>query len=200
MKDADLVQKAKQFATQAHASINHRRKYTYEPYIHHPEAVVALVSTVAHSDEMLAAAWLHDTVEDTPVTLEEITRQFGSLVSRYVEMLTDVSVRNQGGRVERKNQDLRHSALACAEAQTIKLADLIDNAKSIVACDPTFALSYLAEKHRLLRVLTLGDPLLRQYASQQLAAGLNNLIALHRCTQQQFEQKLQEYDADYPLG
>ncbi|VDZ55823.1 bifunctional (p)ppGpp synthetase II/ guanosine-3',5'-bis pyrophosphate 3'-pyrophosphohydrolase [Serratia odorifera] len=61
-----LVERARRYATKAHAAIDQRRKYTNAPYIVHPQAVVEIVRSVPHTDEMLAAAWLHDTVEDTP--------------------------------------------------------------------------------------------------------------------------------------
>lgn len=63
-----LVERARRYATKAHAAIDQRRKYTNDPYIVHPQAVMEIVSSVPHSEEMLAAAWLHDTVEDTPTT------------------------------------------------------------------------------------------------------------------------------------
>ncbi|GAG42563.1 unnamed protein product, partial [marine sediment metagenome] len=64
-KKMNIVFKAEKFATRKHAEINHVRKYTGEPYINHPKEVVEIIKTVDHTDEMLAAAWLHDTVEDT---------------------------------------------------------------------------------------------------------------------------------------
>ena len=65
----DLEQRALAFARRAHESIDHRRKYTDEPYIVHPIAVAELVKSVPHTPEMVAAAYLHDVVEDTPVTI-----------------------------------------------------------------------------------------------------------------------------------
>ena len=68
----NLIRRAKAFATQAHASIDQRRKYTGLPYIVHPEAVAELVEATGAGPEVVAAAWLHDVVEDTPVELEQI--------------------------------------------------------------------------------------------------------------------------------
>ncbi|WP_263082175.1 HD domain-containing protein [Endozoicomonas sp. Mp262] len=153
----DIEEKAKQFATKAHASIDQRRKYTNEPYINHPAAVVEIVRSVPHTPEMLAAAWLHDTVENTPVTLEEIESNFGKHVMSLVENLTDISKPEDGSRKHRKELDRHHTAIASPEAKTIKLADLIDNTKSIVERDPKFAKVYLEEKRLLLEVLKEGD-------------------------------------------
>ena len=160
-----LEEKARAFATAAHESINHRRKYTGEPYINHPAAVADLVRSVPHTDAMLAAAWLHDTVEDTPVTLADIEREFGAEVANLVEQLTDVSRPGDGNRRVRKEIDRAHTAKASPAAMTVKLADLIDNAHSILASDPAFAVVYLAEKRQLLEVLHAGDQTLWRMAT-----------------------------------
>ena len=149
---------ARALATHHHAVMRQVRKYTGEPYIVHPEAVAQLVRSVPHTEEMLAAAWLHDTVEDTEATLEEIERECGAEVADLVEMLTDPSRPEDGNRARRKAIDRAHTALASPDAKTIKLADLIDNTRSIVQCDPGFARVYLAEKRKLLEVLRDGDP------------------------------------------
>lgn len=152
-----LEKLAKDFATHYHGIIDQRRKYTNEPYIVHPAAVVEIVRTVPHTKEMLAAAWLHDVVEDTPATIEEVRNTFGREVAALVEMLTDVSCHADGNRAKRKAIDLAHTAKASPEAKTIKLADLIDNTRSIVGRDQNFARVYLKEKERLLEVLKEGD-------------------------------------------
>ena len=167
-----MEERAKRFATAAHTSIDQRRKYTGEPYIAHPAAVVELVRSVPHSEAMLAAAWLHDTVEDTPVALEDIEREFGAEVAALVEQLTDVSRPEDGNRRIRKAIDRAHTAQASPEAKTIKLADLIDNSRTITALDPGFARVYLVEKAALLDVLQEGDAVLLAMARQQLAAAI----------------------------
>ena len=67
-----------------------------------------------------------------------------------------------------KALDRQHSAAAPAEAQTIKVADLISNTRSIVAHDPGFAKLYLEEKRMLLEVLTKADPTLLNQAQEQV--------------------------------
>lgn len=94
--------RARRYATKAHAAIDQRRKYTDDPYIVHPQAVMELVRSVPHTEEMLAAAWLHDTVEDTPTTLGDIDSHFGPKVAELVRMLTNVSHAEDGNRFERK--------------------------------------------------------------------------------------------------
>ncbi|HAT3691477.1 bifunctional (p)ppGpp synthetase/guanosine-3',5'-bis(diphosphate) 3'-pyrophosphohydrolase [Serratia marcescens] len=145
------------------------------PYIVHPQAVMELVRSVPHTEEMLAAAWLHDTVEDTPTTLGDIDSHFGPKVAELVRMLTNVSHAEDGNRFERKNRDRRHSAAASPQAKTIKLADLIDNTRSLLDYDSHFAQTYLIEKQRLLEVLTEGDPTLWRQASHIVEQGLLRL-------------------------
>lgn len=163
----NLVMRAKQFATKAHFDAANVRKYTGEPYIVHPEEVVAILENMSEhrpTEEMLAAAWLHDVVEDTPVTIEEIDAVFGKKVAQYVEELTDVSKPSQGSRFVRKAIDRAHTALASPEGKTIKLADLISNTVSIVEHDPAFAKVYMREKREMLSVLTAGDKQLMSLA------------------------------------
>ena len=156
--------KARKFAERYHSG--QTRKYTGEPYINHPEAVAELVRSVSHAEEMIAAAWLHDTVEDTDATLEDINCHFGYKVAALVEMLTDVSKPSDGNREARKAIDCGHTAKASSEAKTIKLADLIDNSRSIIERDPKFAKVYLSEKAALLEVLRDGDPTLYATAAE----------------------------------
>ncbi len=152
---SDLTFTARLFATKAHGE--QKRKYTGEPYINHPQAVALLVKSVPHTDEMVAAAWLHDVVEDTGTPLADIEEVFGKEVAALVEQVTDVSRPTDGNHKTRKEMDREHLASASAAAQTIKIADLIDNSKSIMQHDPEFAAVYLQEKRALLEVLTEGD-------------------------------------------
>lgn len=148
--------KAKEFAKKAHTSIGQVRKYTNEPYFVHCEHVATLVSQVTDDEDMICAAFLHDTVEDTPTTIEDIQKEFGSRVAQFVSELTDVSKPSDGNRAIRKAIDRNHTANASAEAQTIKLADLIDNTDTITKYDADFAKVYMKEKEELLKVLTRG--------------------------------------------
>ena len=152
-----MVERARVFATAAHAAVGQVRKYTFEPYIVHPAEVAKIVRDAGGSEAMVAAAWLHDTVEDTGVTIETIRAEFGTEVAELVGWLTDVSRPEHGNRAHRKALDRAHSAAAPAEAQTVKLADLIANTRSIMAHDEAFAKTYLEEKRLLLAVMTKGD-------------------------------------------
>lgn len=170
-----LEERARRYATKAHAEAGQRRKYTDEPYIVHPAAVVERVRSVTDSEVMLAAAWLHDTVEDTPSTLADIENHFGPEVASLVEMLTDAPQPQAKNRAARKVAHFRHTAKASADAQTIKLADIIDNTRSIIQFNAHFARVYLVEKRVQITLLTAGDRDLWQQASTIIERGIDQL-------------------------
>ena len=166
----NLVERASVFATAAHAAVGQLRKYTGEPYIVHPAAVASIVATVPHTNAMLAAAWLHDVVEDTKISIALLRREFGDEVANFVWWLTDQSKPEDGNRAKRKEIDRLHSAAAPAAAQTVKVADLIENTFSIEAHDSDFAVVFRKEKKLLLAVLTKADSVLLERAAQQLSS------------------------------
>ncbi len=165
----DLIQRAREFATSAHKRIDQRRKYNNRPYDVHLKSVASLVAEVGGDEEMVAAAWLHDTVEDTPATHHDIEDAFGPGIAHLVWELTDISKPGDGNRGLRKAMDRDHLAQASDRAQTIKLADLIDNARDICKHDPRFARTYLQEMAALLDVLDRGHPELLRRARKLLA-------------------------------
>ncbi len=160
----DIVERAREFAINAHKRIDHRRKYSKQPYSVHLAAVAKLVASVTDDPHTLAAAWLHDIVEDTPATLYDIETEFGADIASLVENLTDVSRPGDGNRATRKALDCRHLARAEVRAKTVKLADLIDNCNDICRNDPRFGLVYLREMKNLLAVLQEGVPELYRQA------------------------------------
>jgi len=161
-----MIEKAKAFATKAHDG--QVRKYSGEPYITHPLAVADIVASVRSDESMIVAAILHDTVEDTEVTIDDILLEFGFRVADLVDDLTDISKPEDGNRRIRKGIDCSHTYNSSPDAKTIKLADLIHNTESIVKCDPDFSKVYMKEKAALLRVLRSGDYDLYQQAMAQV--------------------------------
>ncbi len=170
---SDLVNRASRFATEAHQRIDHRRKYSKQPYAVHLDQVAKIVASVTDDEEMIAAAWLHDVVEDTPATLDEIEREFSFPVAQLVRELTDVSKPGDGNRAARKTIDRQHLARASARGQTIKLADLIDNCRDITRNDKRFARVYLNEMEPLLAALTKADEGLMRRARNTMAKGIS---------------------------
>lgn len=148
-----MIDLAKEFATHAHDSIGQIRKYTQEPYIVHPAAVAEIVSEVTDDETIISAAWLHDVVEDTPYSIEDIKNIFGSCVAQIVFELTGTSKNNNITRETRKAMDREHLKEASLAAKMIKLADIIDNTKSIEVENPEFAKIYMMEKKLLLPFL-----------------------------------------------
>ncbi len=157
-QSAPLIQRAREFAIKAHKSMNHRRKYTQAPYSEHLQNVADLVASITDDPETLAAAWLHDVVEDTSTAFEDLESVFGDSVTHLVDCLTDVSKPSDGNRAVRKEIDRQHLAKASPQAKTIKLADLIDNCRDICKHNKRFAVVYLQEMAALLQVLGDGDP------------------------------------------
>lgn len=161
----------------AHGATGQKRKYTDEPYIVHPAEVVQILKTAGVTDpNMLAAAWLHDVIEDTAVTRQDVLSVFGPVVMTLVWQLTDVSTREDGNRAARKELDRFHTEQAHPEAKSVKLADLISNTRSIVTHDPRFAAVYLKEKTLLLEVLRdCSHPVLWEQANELLEKANNEL-------------------------
>lgn len=163
-----LVERAREFAIKAHGE--QKRKYTGEPYVVHTQEVAAIVEAAGGSPEMVAAAHLHDVVEDTPVTLAEVREAFGPEVAALVADLSDQIPLSFGNRKARKRAESDRLAVCDARAQTIKLADIISNTASIAEHDPGFARVYLAEMQYLVPRLGRGDTDLQARARQ--AVGL----------------------------
>tara|TARA_B110000977_G_C10984465_1_gene457406 strand:- start:12 stop:524 length:513 start_codon:yes stop_codon:yes gene_type:complete len=145
--------KAQVFATAAHAAVGQVRKYDGAPYIVHPIRVANIVRTYGGDTAQISAAYLHDVVEDTHVTIDVIRDTFGDTIADLVDGLTDVSVASDGNRSTRKAMDRQHSANATYEAQFVKCADIIDNASDIAANDPKFWEIYRKEMTSLLEVM-----------------------------------------------
>jgi (p)ppGpp synthase/HD superfamily hydrolase len=161
-----VTERASLFAYVAHNAIGQVRKYANDPYWHHCENVAMTVTIRGGTDEMIAAAWLHDVVEDTKIEIGDIGAFFGDAIESFVWALTDTE---KGNRAERKRLSRIRLGNACAEVQTIKLADLIDNTKTIAQYDPEFAKVYMQEKRELIDVLTKGDKTLWQMANKQIS-------------------------------
>lgn len=120
----DLVERASAFARQAHADQQYAGGSFHEKHL---GRVVATLQEFGETDEVkLAAAWLHDTVEDTDITLDDIRRQFGDDVADLVWRLTDEEGGNRRERHAKTHAKIRERR----EAVRVKLADRIANVES----------------------------------------------------------------------
>lgn len=149
---SNIVDLAANFTQEKHKL--QKRKYTGAPYFEHCREVAGILEEFGVRDEeMLCAAYLHDTVEDTDTTFEELEKFFGAQITQFVRELTDISKKEDGNREVRKEIDRQHTAKAQTKVKIIKLADLISNSRTITFHDPNFAKVYMAEKKRLLEIL-----------------------------------------------
>lgn len=161
------------FASAAHAAVGQVRKYTGEPYIAHPVGVLQILRKACPkmlNVEMMQAALLHDVVEDTSVTLELVRFHFGPAVAGHVQALSKATTPSFGNRAERHKVEVERLACADWRVQTIKVADLIHNTRTIVEFDPKFARTYLPEKKALLDAMTSCVLAVKSVAEAQLAA------------------------------
>lgn len=151
----ERIQKAIDFGLAAHG--NQRRKYTGDLYFTaHCVPVAEAVKEGGGTEDMVIAALLHDTIEDTDVMVEDIRREFGERVARLVLELTDVYTKEAYpdlNRAARKKLEAERMAKVSDEAKLIKLCDMADNTKSITEHDPGFAKVYLKEKAYLLEMM-----------------------------------------------
>lgn len=177
----DLVALAEGFCKAAHFFPNsgerpQLRKYTFEPYWHHCREVAHLVARHNHRSHVIAAAWLHDVLEDTGIDVKYLRQCFGDEITNLVLEVTDVSKPTDGNRQKRKELDRVHLAKTSVNGATIKLADLISNTKSIAKHDPDFARTYLAEKWQLLQILQHGNVELHMKALWALEQAEKDLV------------------------
>jgi (p)ppGpp synthase/HD superfamily hydrolase len=154
-----LIQKAYKYALVAHG--DQKRKFTGKPYMTHPVKVATLLQFFFDDPKVIAAALLHDVLEDTSTTYVNLLVAFNKELADLVSEVTDVSGRWDGNRKARKEIDNHHLSKGSPEAQSIKLADIFHNLHDVVRNNPSFAYQYFSEKKETFDVLVNGHPLLR---------------------------------------
>ena len=134
MNDITLVLKAASFAAQKH-STQRRKDADASPYINHPLSLAKVLTVEGGCTdvETICAALLHDTVEDTETTLEELEFEFGVEIRKIVQEVTDdKSLKSE----VRKLAQIEHAAHISNKAKRVKLADKICNLRDIVSSPP----------------------------------------------------------------
>jgi GTP pyrophosphokinase len=134
--DTKLIGRAFEFAYKLHEG---QYRASGEPYIAHPVAVAGLLRDLGGSSVMIAAGFLHDVVEDTDVTPEEIESRFGVEVRRLVEGVTKLSKFNFSSKTERQAENFRRMFLAMAadiRVIVVKLADRLHNMRTLEHLSP----------------------------------------------------------------
>ena len=120
-------QSAENFAKERHSAIT--RKDGVTPYHEHLSGVIARLKNLGVTDEdVLCAAWLHDTIEDTNTTFDDIDKRFGSKVSVLVLALSKDKTQHKSKQEEQYVRQLREASF---EAKLIKLCDISANLKDI---------------------------------------------------------------------
>ena len=130
-----IILKAAEFAAQKHK--NQRRKDEDKiPYINHPISVAKIISEIGNVEdpEVLAAALLHDTLEDTETTVDELIDNFGERVCSLVQEVTDDKTLP---RLQRKQRQIDYAKEISEGAALIKLGDKISNVMDITNTPPT---------------------------------------------------------------
>ena len=167
--DTTLLDRALVFAVRAHAGTERRGKGF--PYIVHPLEAVEIVATMTSDQELLAAAALHDTVEDTDVTIEQIRTEFGERVASFVAAESDEphqrrdSVENWRAR---KQAAIDRSACASRDAKMVALGDKLSNLRAI-------ARDYAEQGDRLWDLFHAKDPKDHEWHYRGLADALSEL-------------------------
>ena len=167
--DTQLLDRAIVFAVKAHAGTERRGKGF--PYIVHPMEAVEIVATMTPDQELLAAAALHDTVEDTSVTIEDIRAQFGPRVAALVEAESDVfmeGVSEEDSWHARKQAAIDRLARAPHDAKMVALGDKLSNMRAI-------ARDYAVMGDKLWNIFHAKDPKDHEWHYRGLADSLREL-------------------------
>ena len=150
--DTNILDRAVIFAVKAHAGTERRGKGF--PYLVHLMEAVEIVATITPDQELLAAAMLHDTVEDTDVTIEDLRHEFGDRIARIVEAESDVRLEGQSDEESwhrRKQEAIDRLHDAPLEAKIVALGDKLSNMRAIardyaVKGDSLWSLFHVTEK------------------------------------------------------
>ena len=167
--NTELLDRAIIFAVKAHAGTERRGKGF--PYIIHPMEAVEIVATITPDQELLAAAALHDTVEDTDVTIDQIREEFGERIANLVASESDVMI--QGVSEEdswhaRKQAAIDRLARAPHDAKIVALGDKLSNMRAI-------ARDYAVKGDELWKIFHAPDPSDHEWHYRGLAASLREL-------------------------
>lgn len=130
--DTSFLDRAIDFAVRAHAGTERRGKGF--PYIVHPLEAMAIVAGMTSDQELLAAAVLHDTVEDTDVTVSDLRREFGERVASLVEAESSTVFEGEteeGSWKRRKEASIERIKAASLEAKMVALGDKLSNMRAI---------------------------------------------------------------------
>ena len=167
--DKNLLDRAIVFAVRAHAGTERRGKGF--PYIVHPMEAMEIVATMTADQELLAAAALHDTVEDTNVTVEELRAEFGDRIAGLVAAESDAfveGVSEEDSWHSRKQAAIDRLARAPHDAKMVALGDKLSNMRAI-------ARDYAVQGDALWSIFHAKDPKDHEWHYRGLADSLREL-------------------------
>ena len=167
--DTELLDRAIIFAVKAHSGTERRGKGF--PYIVHPMEAVEIVSTMTSDQELLAAAALHDTVEDTYVTIDQIREEFGDRIASIVEAESDKFVEGRSEKESwhtRKKGAIEMLAKVSRDAKMVALGDKLSNMRAI-------ARDYSVKGDELWKIFHVHDKKDHEWHYRGLADSLREL-------------------------
>ena len=167
--NTDLLDRAIIFAVKAHAGTERRGKGF--PYIVHPMEAVVIVSTITPDQELLAAAALHDVVEDTGISADDLRREFGDRIADLVVAESDVStegVSEEDSWHARKRAAIERLSRASRDAKIVAMGDKLSNMRAI-------ARDYAVQGDKLWSIFHAKDPKDHEWHYRGLADALKEL-------------------------
>lgn len=167
--NTELLDRAIIFAVRAHAGTERRGKGF--PYIVHPMEAVEIVATITADQELLSAAALHDTVEDTDVTVDQLRAEFGDRIAALVASESDVvmaGVSEEDSWHTRKKAAIDRLAAASHDAKIVALGDKLSNMRAI-------ARDYAVKGDELWKIFHAKDPKDHEWHYRGLADSLREL-------------------------
>jgi len=179
----EFLESIEQFAREAHG--DQQRKYEPGPYIIHLVRVKNICLEYVKDDTIAAAALLHDVLEDTAITKQELFDFLqplaGNRAQRVLDLvveLTDIYTKDnypQWNRRKRKTREAERLSQISPEGQTIKYADILDNSATISKAEGDFAEVYLAEARTLMNAMQKGNQALRTRVLESVNKSIDTL-------------------------
>lgn len=167
--DSELLDRAIVFAVNAHHNTERRGKGF--PYIVHPMEAVEIVATITSDQQLLAAAALHDTIEDTDVTVEQLRAEFGERIASLVHAESDQfteGVSEKDSWHDRKQAAIDRLAAASHDAKIVAMGDKLSNMRAIWR-------DYQQQGDRLWQIFHVKDKASHEWHYRGLAASLAEL-------------------------
>ena len=201
--DVSMIEKAYKLAVKAHGD---QRRKSGEPYIIHPLWVAIILADLEMDKETIAAGLLHDVVEDTPMTTEDVAREFGDEVALLVDGVTKLGqLSYSADKVDEQAENLRKMFLAMAKdirVIIIKLADRLHNMRTLQFMTPAKQkekaketmdiYAPIAQRLGISKIKTELDDLALKYSQPEVFYDLVNQINARKTEREEFVEQIVE--------